>query len=74
MRGYGNVLADLAAVVPDGMVCFFVSYDQMERLVATWVDQGVMARIRQNKLIFIETQNAAETSIALQDYMRVNEF
>jgi DNA excision repair protein ERCC-2 len=26
VRNYGRLLTELAAVVPDGMVCFFVSY------------------------------------------------
>lgn len=26
VRNYGRLLVDLAAVVPDGIVCFFVSY------------------------------------------------
>jgi DNA excision repair protein ERCC-2 len=39
MRGYANVLIDLSNVVPDGIVCFFVSYELLEKTVATWVDQ-----------------------------------
>ena len=26
VRNYGKLITELAAVVPDGMVCFFVSY------------------------------------------------
>ncbi len=33
------LLADMAAVVPDGIVCFFVSYEVMEKMVAAWIDQ-----------------------------------
>lgn len=29
MRNYGNLLAELAASVPDGVVCFFPSYTYM---------------------------------------------
>ena len=29
VRNYGNLLVDLAAVVPDGVVCFFTSYIYM---------------------------------------------
>ena len=29
IRNYGNLLTELAAVVPDGMVCFFTSYMYM---------------------------------------------
>jgi len=29
MRNYGNLLVEMSAVVPDGIVCFFVSYQYM---------------------------------------------
>ena len=29
----------MAAVVPDGLVCFFVSYHYLENTVATWYEQ-----------------------------------
>jgi DNA excision repair protein ERCC-2 len=29
IRNYGNLLVDLATVVPDGVVCFFTSYVYM---------------------------------------------
>jgi len=31
IRNYGNLLVELSAVVPDGMVCFFPSYLYMVR-------------------------------------------
>ena len=32
IRNYGNLLAEMSAVVPDGIVCFFTSYQYMVRL------------------------------------------
>ena len=29
IRNYGNILVEMAAVVPDGIVCFFTSYSYM---------------------------------------------
>ena len=29
VRNYGNLLVELSGVVPDGMVCFFPSYEYM---------------------------------------------
>lgn len=34
--------------------------------------QGILENIQRNKLIFIETQDAAETSMALEKYQEVN--
>ena len=29
VRNYGNLLADMSAIVPDGIACFFPSYEYM---------------------------------------------
>lgn len=34
--------------------------------------QGIVSNIQRNKLLFIETQDAAETSLALHNYQRVS--
>ena len=33
VRNYGKLLVDLSAIVPDGIVCFFVSYLYMDSIV-----------------------------------------
>lgn len=73
IRNYGNLLAEMSAVVPDGIVCFFVSYQYMEAVVSIWHDQGIISNIQRNKLLFIETQDAAETSLALHNYQKACE-
>lgn len=70
IRNYGALLADTVAIVPDGVVCFFTSYVYMENVVAAWYDQGVIEQIQRHKLLFIETQDAAETSLALLHYIK----
>ena len=71
IRNYGNLLVDLVAVVPDGVVCFFTSYMYMENVVSSWYDQGIITQLQKHKLLFIETQDAAETSLALLNYIKV---
>lgn len=39
LRNYGNLLVEMSAVVPDGLVCFFVSYQYLENTVASWYEQ-----------------------------------
>uniref|UniRef100_A0A4W4HSB7 General transcription and DNA repair factor IIH helicase subunit XPD n=1 Tax=Electrophorus electricus TaxID=8005 RepID=A0A4W4HSB7_ELEEL len=73
IRNYGNLLLELSAVVPDGIVAFFTSYVYMENIVASWYEQGILENIQRNKLIFIETQDAAETSVALEKYQEACE-
>jgi len=73
IRNYGSLLSETVAIVPDGVVCFFTSYLYMENVVAAWYDQGVIELIQKHKLLFIETQDAAETSLALLNYIKACE-
>ena len=70
VRNYGRLLVDLAACVPDGMVCFFVSYAYMDSIVAAWHDSGLLAELMAHKLVFIETADVVETSLALDNFRR----
>ncbi|XP_040832438.1 general transcription and DNA repair factor IIH helicase subunit XPD [Ochotona curzoniae] len=73
IRNYGNLLLEMSAVVPDGIVAFFTSYQYMESTVASWYEQGILENIQRNKLLFIETQDSAETSVALEKYQEACE-
>lgn len=71
VRNYGSILIEYARCVPDGVVAFFPSYLYMESIVAAWHDMGLLDEVWKHKLIFIETPDAPETSIALENYRRV---
>jgi DNA excision repair protein ERCC-2 len=43
----------------------------MESIVAAWNDMGILNEVWKHKLIFVETPDANETSIALENYRRV---
>lgn len=73
IRNYGSLLVEMAQIVPDGLVCFFTSYLYMENVVASWYDHGVIDQLSKYKLLFIETQDAAETSLALLNYIKACE-
>ncbi|CAH1134222.1 unnamed protein product [Ceutorhynchus assimilis] len=73
IRNYGQLLVEMAANVPDGIVCFFTSYLYLESVVAAWYDQGVIDNLQRYKLLFIETQDSAETSFALMYYIKACE-
>ncbi|KAJ9058976.1 TFIIH/NER complex ATP-dependent 5'-3' DNA helicase subunit, variant 3 [Entomophthora muscae] len=68
VRNFGNILVEFAKSVPDGVVAFFPSYLYMESIVALWNDMGILAEVWRHKLIFVETPDAAETSLALENY------
>jgi len=68
VRNFGQILIELAKSVPDGIVCFFPSYLYMESIVSMWNDMGILDDVWRRKLIFVETPDAAETSVALENF------
>lgn len=71
VRNYGSLLLDFCRVTPDGLVCFFPSYIYLEMIVTMWHEMGVLNDVLRHKLLFIETPDSVETSIALENYRRV---
>ncbi|KAL8136693.1 hypothetical protein V2J09_002694 [Rumex salicifolius] len=69
-RNYGRLLLEMVSIVPDGIVCFFVSYSYMDAIVNTWNETGILKDIMQHKLVFFETQDVVETTLALDNYRR----
>ncbi|CAI9107909.1 OLC1v1007391C1 [Oldenlandia corymbosa var. corymbosa] len=69
-KNYGKLLLEMVSVVPDGIVCFFVSYSYMDGIVNSWHETGLLKEIMQHKLVFIETQDVVETTLALDNYRK----
>jgi len=69
-RDYGELIVDVASYVPDGVVCFFTSYSYMERVVQEWEKSGILRQVLEKKLIFIETKDVVETTLALDNFRR----
>jgi DNA excision repair protein ERCC-2 len=70
VRNFGNLVVDMAAAVPDGIVCFFTSYSYMEEIVSMWNEMGILNSILVNKLLFVETTDPTETALALESYRK----
>eukprot|EP00871_Galdieria_phlegrea_P002952 jgi/Galph1/3658/GphlegSOOS_G2355.1 len=70
VRNYGSLVIEMARVVPDGLVCFFTSYIYMERMIQSWHETGVIKKISQYKLIFIETPDFLECTLALENFRK----
>lgn len=69
-RNYAMLLLEFAKIVPDGMVCFFPSYQFMEMMVSVWNEMGILHKLIKHKLLFVETEDLTETSLALQSYKK----
>ncbi|ORX96056.1 DNA repair helicase [Basidiobolus meristosporus CBS 931.73] len=70
VRNFGNILVQYSKIVPDGVVAFFPSYLYMESIVAMWNEMGLLNDAWKHKLIFVETPDAAETTLALENYRK----
>ena len=55
------------------MVCFFPSYGYMARIIAKWDEMGVLKRVLEKKLLFVETKDVVETTLALDNFKRACE-
>ncbi|GKY97996.1 hypothetical protein MPSEU_000757700 [Mayamaea pseudoterrestris] len=70
VRNYGAMLVELCSVIPDGVVAFFTSYSYMESLISEWDAIGILRELTKYKLVFIETKDVVETTLALDNYRR----
>lgn len=70
VRNYGNLTVELTAVVPDGLVVFFTSYTYMEQVVCKWHEMGIVQRLFERKLVFVETPDSVECALALDRYRK----
>lgn len=70
IRNYGAMLMELCRTIPDGVVSFFTSYSYMEYVISEWESMGVLRELLKSKLVFIETKDVVETTLALDNYRR----
>jgi DNA excision repair protein ERCC-2 len=70
VRNYGSMLVELCASIPDGVVAFFTSYTYMESIISEWDGMGILRQLTKHKLVFIETKDVVETTLALDNYRR----
>ena len=70
VRNYGALMVDLCDNIPDGIVAFFTSYSYLESVVLEWHKMNILDDIKKKKLIFIETKDVMETSLALSNFRK----
>jgi DNA excision repair protein ERCC-2 len=70
VRNYGQLLIDIAATTPDGVVCFFTSYQYMEFVIGEWERMKILEEVMKHKLVYLETKDVVETTLALDNFKR----
>ncbi|KAM0684288.1 TFIIH/NER complex ATP-dependent 5'-3' DNA helicase subunit [Mitosporidium daphniae] len=71
VRNYGQLLIAVSSVTPDGLVVFFPSYLYMSKMIASWNELGIFAKVQ--KLIFVEEESGSATAEALMRYRQACE-
>jgi len=59
---------DINPLILHSPVCFFPSYRYMEETVSVWDEIGILRQVVQHKLLFVETPDSVESSLALSNY------
>eukprot|EP01036_Dinobryon_divergens_P032636 gene32636-42270_t len=70
IRNYGQLLIETAAVTPDGICCFFTSYQYMEFVIGEWDKMDILKDVMAHKLLYLETKDVVETTLALDNFKR----
>ncbi|KAJ3176985.1 DEAD H (Asp-Glu-Ala-Asp His) box helicase 11 [Geranomyces variabilis] len=64
----GAAVANLCTVVPGGVVCFFVSYEYLDKVHDQWAKGSTLQRIQAKKKVFKEPRLSSEAELMLSEY------
>ncbi|XP_017699231.3 ATP-dependent DNA helicase DDX11 [Phoenix dactylifera] len=69
----GRLLCNLVAVIPEGVVMFFSSFDYEEQVYNTWRASGVLSKILKKKHVYREPRNSIDVDLVLKEYKKAIE-
>ncbi|KAH0450278.1 hypothetical protein IEQ34_020970 [Dendrobium chrysotoxum] len=64
----GRFIANLVAIVPEGMVVFFSSFEYEGQVYSAWKASGILAKILKKKRLFREPRNNVDVEVVLREY------
>ncbi|XP_012073350.1 ATP-dependent DNA helicase DDX11 isoform X1 [Jatropha curcas] len=64
----GLLLCNVVAVVPEGIVVFFSSFEYEAKVYDAWKTSGILERIMKRKCIFREPRRNADVELVLKEY------
>lgn len=56
IESLGKMMKSLVRITPGGVLCFFTSFNHLNKCIEIWESNGVMADIRSNKEVFMDKQ------------------
>ncbi|CAH2068022.1 unnamed protein product, partial [Thlaspi arvense] len=64
----GLLMSNLVAVVPEGVVVFFSSFEYETQVHTAWSSSGILGRIMKKKRVFREPRRNTEVEAVLREY------
>ncbi|KAG2301694.1 hypothetical protein Bca52824_030345 [Brassica carinata] len=64
----GLLMSNLVAVVPEGVIVFFSSFEYETQVHTAWTNSGILKRIMKKKRVFREPRRNTEVEAVLRDY------
>ncbi len=63
-------MVELCGTIPNGVVAFFTLYSYMESIISKWDGMGSIRQLTKLKLVFTETKDIVERTMALNNFCR----
>ncbi|URE08400.1 HELICc2 [Musa troglodytarum] len=64
----GRLLCNLVAIVPEGVVVFFSSFDYERRVYDAWKASGLLSKILKKKIVYREPRSSNDVDLVLKKY------
>lgn len=64
----GLLMSNLVAMVPEGVIVFFSSFEYETQVHTAWSNSGILTRITKKKRVFREPRRNTEVEAVLRDY------
>ncbi|KAJ4888446.1 RAD3-like DNA-binding helicase protein [Raphanus sativus] len=64
----GLLMSNLVAMVPEGVIVFFSSFEYETQVHTAWSNSGILRRIMKKKRVFREPRRNTEVEAVLRDY------
>ncbi|KAJ0238004.1 hypothetical protein HA466_0245130 [Hirschfeldia incana] len=64
----GLLMSNLVAMVPEGVIVFFSSFEYETQVHTAWTNSGILRRIMKKKRVFREPRRNTEVEAVLRDY------
>lgn len=68
MDEVGRILVNVCNVVPGGIVCFFPSYNFLEKVHSYWQESKITEKLSAKKQLFTEPKKANQVEAMLSEY------